>query len=225
MLQDLFSSLELCTSVNAESAVAQGAAIQAALRSGLVPKHELRSALMLDALPHSIGVQMDNDAFLPILDKDAQLPAMGYATFALADVHQPGVTVVAVEDVGEELPLERIGEFTFLLRRLSEEELSKLNGTRTVNIGTTMETSGEFVVSVFDSNDPEHLEKKRRYQQHKAGGVELGYHDGADKGSKMTRDEMIMVAGSVLLFLVYILVKVVFHDPLEESAGISNRSS
>ena len=226
MLQHLFSSLELCTSVNAESAVAQGAAIQAALRSGLVPKHELRSALMLDALPHSIGVQMDNGAFLPILDKDEPLPAMGCATFALADVHQPGVTVVAVEDVGEELPLERIGEFTFLLRRLSEEELSKLGGKRTVDIGMTMETSGEFVVSVFDSNDPEHLERKRRYQQHKATGVELGYHDDrANKGSKMTRDETIMVACSVFLFLMYVLVKLIFHDPLEESAVISNRPS
>jgi molecular chaperone DnaK (HSP70) len=229
MLQQVFPSLELCTSINATSAVAQGAAIQAALVSGLVPKHELRSAMMLDALPHSIGVELDNGEFLPILEKDTLLPAMGYATFELADVHQPGVTVVAVEDVGDddELPvLERIGVFSFLLRRLSDPKLEKLHHKkRSVDIGMTMEPSGEFIVSIFDQNDPEHVEKKRRYQQHKhksgggSSGVELlGYHDNnvpTDKGNVMTREEKIMMASSVLLLVIYIVVKLVFHDPLK----------
>jgi molecular chaperone DnaK (HSP70) len=225
MLQQVFPTLELCTSINAESAVAQGAAIQAALASGLVPKHELKSALMLDALPHSIGVELDNGEFLPILDRDAQLPAVGCATFALADVHQPGVTVVAVEDVGDGLPLERIGEFSFLLRRLDDQERDKLNDRRTVDIGMTMEPSGEFIVSIFDQNDPEHVEKKRRYQQRQhEGGVELGYRGNVPTDTGMTREEKIMVASSVVLLVMYIVVKLVFHDPLDERSGITSRN-
>jgi len=176
---------DLCCSVNAEAAVAQGCAIQAAFLSGLVPKHELRSALMLDALPHSIGVLVkknngkiagggdsgkidEDDLFIPILEKDAPLPAMDYATFTLADVQQKGVTVIAVEDVGDDFPLQHLGEFTFLLHKLTEKELSKLeSGTRSVDIGMTVEASGRFIVSIFDSNDPEHVWKKKRYQEQK----------------------------------------------------------
>jgi hypothetical protein len=147
---------------------------------------------------------------------------MGYATFALADVHQPGVSVMAVEHVGDDLPLENIGEFSFLLRRISGQELDMLNKKRTVDIGMTMEPSGEFIVSVFDPNDPEHVEKKRRYQQHKGGsGVELGYHDNIPTDQGMTREEKIMVASSVVLLVVYIVVKLLFHDPLDESARMS----
>ena len=47
---------ELCTSISAETAVAQGLAIQAALISGAVPLWELRNAMMLDVLPHTLGV-------------------------------------------------------------------------------------------------------------------------------------------------------------------------
>ena len=217
MLREIFPHVELCTSINADSAVAQGAAIQAALRSGLVPPHELRSALMLDALPHSIGVQLDDGTFLAILEKDSPLPCMGYASFTLADVHQPGVRVVAVENVGDDLPLEQIGEFTFLLRRLSEEQLAQLGNKRSVDIGMTMETDGKFIVSIFDPNDPEHLKKKRRYQKAKAAetGMVLDYHEEAadEVGVTWTREEVRMMVIPILLFVLYVGVKLAFHEP------------
>ncbi|KAL7579630.1 hypothetical protein ACA910_007993 [Epithemia clementina (nom. ined.)] len=113
---------ELCLSVNAMSAVAQGAAVQAAINSQLIPLHELQSAMMLDTVPHDIGVLMktatttttgfqnrssnnDDDAimasstFVCLIPRGTTLPASGSATFQLANVLQNGVTINAVEKV------------------------------------------------------------------------------------------------------------------------------
>lgn len=151
------------------AAVAQGAAIQSAIVSQLVPKHELRNALMLDALPHPIGVLVEEDMYVPILERGMELPAMHYASFCLGDVRQKGVTIIAVEDIGDDLPLERIGEFTFLLHWLSDEkyDLMEDDGGRMIDVGMTVESSGKFIVSIFDKNDPDHLRKKKWYQEWK----------------------------------------------------------
>ena len=214
MLQSVFPSIpEFCSSLNAEGAVAQGAAIQAAIKSGMVPIPELRSAMMLDALPHPIGVLLpDKVSYVPILEKYTQLPARGYATFTLASVQQRGVTVIAVEDIGDSL--ERIGEFTFLLRQLSNDELQTMNGARTVDIGMTIEPSGEFVVSIFDENDPEHLRKKQRYQQQRGG--ELAFDDEINDDNLPT----ILVAACVVLLVLYIAAKLAFHNPGETGSVI-----
>ena len=98
---------ELCTSIPAETAVAQGLALKAALASGEVPLWEMRNAMMLDAVPHPVGVwvcpgtdgkdggdgapyakgemirpEERGGHFVPILRKDAPLPAMGNATWS-----------------------------------------------------------------------------------------------------------------------------------------------
>jgi len=214
MVQDLVPWCELCTSLSPDTAVAQGAAIQAAILSQLVPISEIQSCMMLDALPHAIGVKIGNNSFVPILQKDMPLPAMGYATFELADAKQAGVTVVAVEDIGGDT-FELVGEFTFLLRRLTEKECNQLDhGKRTVDIGMTMETSGKFICSIFDKTDPEHLRKRQKYQKLKEAGGELGYAEiiNDDDGLPLS-----LMVGCILLFLLYIGVKLAFNEPDETS--------
>jgi molecular chaperone DnaK (HSP70) len=202
MLHDVFPHVsELCTSLNAETAVAQGAAIQAAVLSREVPLSQLKSCLMLDALPYAIGVKVGDGAFLEILHKDQQLPAMGYATFELADARQAGVTVEAVEDTGE---LELVGTFTFMLRRLTDKEL---DGKRTVDIGMTMEPSGKFVCSIFDEHDPEHLRKRRKHQRE--GGA-LGYSEDIKDDDSVP---LSLIVGCFILFVLYVVAKLVFHEP------------
>jgi molecular chaperone DnaK (HSP70) len=233
MLQQQFTkSVELCASIDPYSAVAQGAAIYGAIVSDLVPKYELRNALMLDALPHPIGVLTLNENgeedYVPILERGMELPAMNCATFQLKDVYQKGVTIVAVEDVGDEFPLERVGSgdgtFTFLLHRLSDEKLKEMEKSgqgRQIQVGMTVETSGRFIVSIFDENDPEHLEKKRRYQEWK------NYYakdDNADiehtlgpmtnfKGDKLGMEEVLLIIGCTILFLLYVGTKMAFMEP------------
>lgn len=237
MLQQQFTkSVELCTSIDPYSAVAQGAAIYGAIVSDLVPKYELRNALMLDALPHPIGVLTLNENgeedYVPILERGMELPAMNCATFQLKDVYQKGVTIIAVEDVGDEFPLERVGSgdgtFTFLLHRLSDEKLKEMEKTgqgRQIQVGMTVETSGRFIVSIFDENDPEHLEKKKRYQEWKKK------HDAKDdndniihalgpmasiKGDKLGMEEVLLIIGCIILFLLYVGMKMTFLDPMDD---------
>ena len=162
MLQALFPRQELCTAVHPMSAVAQGAAIQAAILSGHVPLHELESALMMDSSPHAIGVLTESQDFVEILPKDSPLPAASFATFQLADLQQPGVAVKAVEEIrgSDDTFYAPLGEFTFLLHRLTESEQKSLGGHRSVDIGMTLQEDGAFAVSIFDENDPEHVRKK-----------------------------------------------------------------
>ena len=211
MLHGIFPNIqELCTSLHAETAVAQGAAIQAAIQSQEVPLSYLKSCMMLDALPHAIGAQVGDNLFIEILQKDMQLPAMGYATFELANAEQAGVTIVAVEHTGKGV-LELVGEFTFLLRRLSKRELEELkDGKRTVDVGMTMETSGKFICSIFDEKDPEHLRKREKYQRQNEKGSALEYREFIkdDDGIPIS-----LILSSIILFLLYVGAKLAFHEP------------
>ena len=204
---------ELCTSVDAMVAVAQGTAIQAAINSQLVPLHEMQSAMMLDTVPHDIGVLIINEemqqeqqkpkrkqpsphdkdkeddddqnmddphTFVQLISRGTTLPATGSATFQLAHVRQPGVTVSAVErieSVNQDGGLfgstfVNLGVFTFLLHQLTPTQLAQLennkdngggSGThRYVEIQMTLKETGEFVVGVIDENDPEQSQRRRR---------------------------------------------------------------
>lgn len=236
MLQQQFTkSVELCTSIDPYSTVAQGAAIYGAIVSDLVPKYELKNALMLDALPHPIGVltvdEKGEEDYVPILERGMELPAMNCATFQLKDVYQKGVTIIAVEDVGDEFPLERVGSgdgtFTFLLHRLSDEklkEMAKSGQGRYIEVGMTVETSGRFIVSIFDENDPEHLEKKKRYQEWKKNHAE----DGDDnvvhalgpmtniKCDKLGTEEVLLIIGCMILFLLYVGIKMILVEHIAD---------
>ncbi|KAL7473955.1 hypothetical protein ACHAXS_014294 [Conticribra weissflogii] len=253
---------DLCTSISAETAVAQGLAIQAALISGAVPLWELRNAMMLDVLPHSIGVWVihhagsNNDGgasgyakgapfskgdilepdtnpkheghYVPILVKDAPLPAVGNATFTLADIDQPGVTIVAVEKIGPGEVYQCMEVFHFLLYRLDDETRKSLDA-RNVEVGMTLETSGKFVVSIFDENDPEHRERRRRYLKEKAlaGRTPESDDDQLEEFYKSEEQnvrascsgtEIGLVLVCAILFALYVGARIAFSDldmPLE----------
>jgi molecular chaperone DnaK (HSP70) len=169
MLQSLFPTVELCASLNSMASVAQGLAIHAALKSKLVPKKELQSALMLDSTPHAIGVDVGSGVFCQVIPRNMRLPAMGSATVTLATKTQPGVSIAAVKRIDENdtnnnnnnnnnndsqtinNTLEKLGDFTFLLRRLLSKELEMLpNGARTIQVGMQVDPDGKFIVSIFD---------------------------------------------------------------------------
>ena len=229
MLQAKFKN-ELCYAIDPYAAVAQGAAIQAAIESGLVPMHELRNALMLDALPHPIGVLVQCDGeeqYVPILERGMELPAMSYASFRLNNVRQKGVTIVAVEDVDDDLPLDRIGEFTFLLHRLSNERYKEMEDEgRMIDVGMTVETSGKFIVSIFDKNDPEHLLKKQKYQEwkrkqeNKTEPKVYALGEMSDKTrTSFGKEELMLFLCCGTLFFIYVAVKVIFQS-VEETTRI-----
>ena len=274
LLRDIFitkndvnpSVKELCTSINAMSAVAQGCSVSAIIYSGRVPIHEIKSAYMLDTIPYSIGVltttnntkptgnnnisQKNNESndneneplhdknFIEILSRGESLPAAGFSTFVLSDMLQKGITVVAVEQIPKsssscslqksEMPVATnnsqryhynvIGEFTFLLHRLSTEQIQRLQdhemNIRTVDVGMTLKESGEFVVSIFDQNDPDHIRKKIWYQRNQQNDTKkksittnpMDQHD----SEPFTNEQIVLFVSCFVVFVLYIVTKMTF---------------
>lgn len=218
MIQSFFPKLELCTSLNPTSSVALGLAIQAALESKLVPLHELKSALMLDCIPHAIGVVLGNGDFCEIIPRNTPLPAKGEATFTLADTRQAGVTIRAVERLQDGV-LEALAkeDFTFLLRRLDDTKRQPMK-YRNIQVGMKVDIHGQFMVSIFDENDPEQVRKRERFERSsshaKEAAGELGYiADLVLAESETTVEQMLLVGTLVAIIVLYIGVKVAFNEP------------
>jgi molecular chaperone DnaK (HSP70) len=225
-IQSLFPNVELCTSLNPMSSVAQGLAIQAALQSKIVPLHQLQSALMLDCVPHAIGVELPDGSFLELVARNAPLPARGSATFVLADNAQAGVTIRAVEqivgsntaDTTNQYYYEPMAkeDFTFLLRRLAPDDDGQLEDSRSIEVGMMVDTDGKFIVSIFDLLDPEQVRKKERFEK-TAGGKEvvgeLGYIADLVWAEAGTTMEKCLLFGTLIgLVVLYIAVKVAFSE-------------
>lgn len=226
LIQSIFPTLELCTSLNPMSSVAQGLAIQAALKSKLVPLHELKSALMLDCVPHAIGVALPNGDFCPVIPRNTALPARGSATFALADMKQKGVTIRAVEqieivngsDTDITIQYEPMAkeDFTFLLRRLSKEEMDGMEH-RTIELGMKVDGQGQFMVSIFDEKDPEQVRKRERFQKLADEGAigELSYITDLVLAESGASTEQFLLMGTLIgVFVLYVAVKMAFNDPI-----------
>ena len=230
MIQDIFPGLELSSSLNPMSSVAQGLAIQAAILSKKVPMHELKSAMMLDCVPHAIGVELTSidrtqqNRFVEIIPRNTLLPATGSATFILATKHQAGVTVRAVEKVGPNTyePINK-EDFSFVLRKLPDLQLDKIS-ERAIQVGMKLDTDGRFVVSIFDENDPEHVRKKDRYERAKKGDVvgELDYIKDMilAESTDITKEQVTLTIALISLFVLYIAIKIAFTDPLENNNSI-----
>mmetsp|Transcript_2244 Transcript_2244/g.2559 ORF Transcript_2244/g.2559 Transcript_2244/m.2559 type:complete len:739 (-) Transcript_2244:419-2635(-) len=222
MIQDVFPGIELSTSLNPISSVAQGLAIQAAIVSKQIPIHELKSAMMLDCVPHAIGVQLDN-RFLEIIPRNTLLPAIGSATFLLANKYQAGVTIRAVEkvDVDTYEPMSK-EDFAFLLRKLSPTQFEGIS-ERTIQVGMKLDTDGRFIVSVFDENDPEQVRKKNRFEKCKKGKEVVGELDYIKDmilaESDITNEQITLVVALVSVVVLYIAVKMAFTDPLVDNSN------
>jgi molecular chaperone DnaK (HSP70) len=225
MIQDIFPSIELSTALNPMSSVAQGLAIQAAICSKLVPVHELKSALMLDCVPHAIGVLIEEGGrFVEIIPRNTPLPARGSASFTLADKYQAGITIHAVEQVSAHVyePMSN-EDFTFLLRRLTPDELRDMS-ERKIEVGMKVDTDGKFIVSVFDENDPEQVRKKARFekiQNNQEVVGELGYiKELVLAESGVTTEQIFLVMTLLGLLVVYVAVKMAFTVPADMGGSI-----
>ena len=211
LLQSLFPSVELCTSVPTMRAVSQGCAIHAALQSGLVPKHELESALMLDSVPHSIGVWMEDD-YVELISAQTALPAKGYASFALASVKQAGVSIRVVERVEEtdgQVSYPLVGEFSFLLYKPPT-----LPAQRKIEVGFVLDSDGRFICSIYDDMDPDHQRKRRLAGDRFPGKVA----DDPIVSNGLSAAEFCLVLLLVILFVLYIVFKIVFGPDLLTAA-------
>ena len=87
----------------------------------------------------------------------------------------------------------------------------------------TVDADGKFIVSVFDKNDPDDLRKKENYLKWKkmqtdcsGGDDENAYFLGDNDQKlvqKMRKEEKQLIISSLLLFSLYVIVRIMFGQP------------
>ena len=90
-----------------------------------------------------------------------------------------------------------------------------------IDIGMVCDINGEFTVSIFDPNDPDHIAKKRKYQraQQKISDTDFDDTEEDTKDSITPAEQLLLMAGLIFVFVLYVAVKLTFHEITEEGGA------